>query len=241
MGTVGRRHRASPTPAAATRPAPSPGSPTRPGGFLPLVCTLNAARVLDAAARMLGVDHDGCPTSALVRAARCGRPRAGALPRGRADARTCPRRTGSLHGLTLARRRRRPHLARAAVEGMLCGLADGLDALAAHGARCRAAILLVGGGAASEAVRAIAPDRVRPSGRGARPRRSTHGADGACPGRPGGVGAVGRGGAPDLDRRHERVVRRPGRDPRCGSSTPWRARWSRPSAPAEGTSAGLGN
>ena len=39
---------------------------------------------------------------------------------------------------------------------MLCGLADGLDALAAHGADPRR-ILLVGGGAASRAVRAIAP------------------------------------------------------------------------------------
>ncbi len=28
------------------------------GRFLPLVCTLNAARVLDAAAALLGVDHD---------------------------------------------------------------------------------------------------------------------------------------------------------------------------------------
>ena len=35
-----------------------PASPTRPGRFLPLVCTLNAARVLDAAARLLGVDLD---------------------------------------------------------------------------------------------------------------------------------------------------------------------------------------
>jgi xylulokinase len=48
------------------------------------------------------------------------------------------------------------HLARAAVEGMLCGLADGLDALVASGLSPRR-ILMVGGGAASEAVRRIAP------------------------------------------------------------------------------------
>jgi xylulokinase len=48
------------------------------------------------------------------------------------------------------------HLARAAVEGMLCGLADGLDALIAEGVTV-GRILLVGGGARSEAVWRIAP------------------------------------------------------------------------------------
>ena len=49
------------------------------------------------------------------------------------------------------------HLARAAVEGMLCGLADGLDALVAQGAPVER-VLLVGGGARSEArARGIAP------------------------------------------------------------------------------------
>jgi sugar (pentulose or hexulose) kinase len=33
------------------------------GRFLPLVCTLNAARVLDATARLLGVDHAGLASS----------------------------------------------------------------------------------------------------------------------------------------------------------------------------------
>jgi xylulokinase len=48
------------------------------------------------------------------------------------------------------------NLARAAVEGMLCGLADGLDALRAVGVGCQR-ILLVGGGARSRAVRELAP------------------------------------------------------------------------------------
>jgi xylulokinase len=39
---------------------------------------------------------------------------------------------------------------------MLCALADGLDALVAHGAVARR-VILVGGGARSEAVRRIAP------------------------------------------------------------------------------------
>ena len=57
------------------------------GRFLPLVCTLNAARVLDATARLLGVDHD-----ALSDGSRSPRPPgadglvARALPRGRAHA-----------------------------------------------------------------------------------------------------------------------------------------------------------
>ena len=48
------------------------------------------------------------------------------------------------------------NLARAAVEGMLCGLADGLDAVREQGVEIRR-ILLIGGGAVSPAVRALAP------------------------------------------------------------------------------------
>jgi xylulokinase len=66
-----------------------------------------------------------------------------------------PEATGALHGLTQATTDR-AFLARAAVEGLLCGLADGLDAVAAGGTPVRR-VLLVGGGAQSEAVRRIAP------------------------------------------------------------------------------------
>jgi xylulokinase len=66
-----------------------------------------------------------------------------------------PNATGAVHGLTL-RTSDPAHLARAAVEGMLCALADGLDALVAQGATANR-IVLVGGGARSEAVRRIAP------------------------------------------------------------------------------------
>ena len=66
-----------------------------------------------------------------------------------------PDATGELHGLTAATAT--PEcLARAAVEGMLCGLADGLDALLATGFKLDK-VLLIGGGARSEAVRRIAP------------------------------------------------------------------------------------
>ncbi len=124
------------------------------GRFLPLVCTLNAARVLDATARLLGVDH--AQLSALALSVEPGAHGLVMVPYLEGE-RTpnLPDATGSLRGLTLANSTP-AHLARAAVEGMLCGLADGLDALVASGVEPRR-ILLVGGGAASEAVRQIAP------------------------------------------------------------------------------------
>ncbi len=56
--------------AVALAPAADPngsvaGFADATGNFLPLVCTLNAARVLDAAGRLLGVDHDALSRLAL--------------------------------------------------------------------------------------------------------------------------------------------------------------------------------
>jgi len=124
------------------------------GQFLPLVCTLNAAGVLTAMAGMLGVGLDRLSSLALAAP-----PGAGGLTMlpYLAGERTPnrPDATAELHGLTGASATRE-NLARAAVEGMLCGLADGLDALRGDGLEVRA-ILLIGGGARSEAVRRIAP------------------------------------------------------------------------------------
>ncbi|MFY1617375.1 xylulokinase [Micromonospora sp. WMMD736] len=124
------------------------------GRFLPLVCTLNAARVLDAAAAMLGVSLDELAELAL--SAPAGADGLVMVPYLEGE-RTpnLPLATGSVHGLTL-RTSTPAHLARAAVEGMLCALADGLDALTAQGATVRR-VILVGGGARSAAVRRIAP------------------------------------------------------------------------------------
>lgn len=124
------------------------------GRFLPLVATLNAARVLDAIAGLLGVDHEGLSRLALDAA-----PGAGGLtlvPYFEGE-RTpnLPDATASLTGMTLASTTRE-NLARAAVEGMLSGLAAGLEALRGLGVPLERA-LLIGGGAQSEAVRAIAP------------------------------------------------------------------------------------
>ena len=142
-----------------TRPVADPsgtvaGFADATGHFLPLIATLNAAQVLDATARLLGVDH-----AELSRLALSAPPGAGGLVlvpylEGERTPNR-PRATGALHGLTQASADR-ACLARATVEGLLCGLADGLDAVAAGGTPvCR--VFLVGGGAQSEAVRRIAP------------------------------------------------------------------------------------
>jgi xylulokinase len=67
-----------------------------------------------------------------------------------------PEATGAIHGARLDNTTPQ-HLARAAVEGMLCGLADGLAALVELGIDVGRA-LLIGGGARSPAVQRIAPD-----------------------------------------------------------------------------------
>jgi xylulokinase len=124
------------------------------GRYLPLVCTLNAARVLDATARMLAVDLDELSRLALSAPAGAG----GLVLVPYLEGERTPNRpdaTGALHGLRLETTTP-AHLARAAIEGLLCGLADGLDALEGQGARI-ARVLLVGGGARSQALRRIAP------------------------------------------------------------------------------------
>jgi xylulokinase len=123
------------------------------GGFLPLVCTLNAARVLDAIAGLLGVDHDELGRLALEAAPGAGG--AVLVPYFEGE-RTpnLPDATATLAGLTLASTTR-PNLARAAVEGMLCGLSAGVDAIRELGVEA-GRVLLIGGAAANPAVQAVA-------------------------------------------------------------------------------------
>jgi len=123
------------------------------GGFLPLIATLNAARILDATARLLSVDHTELGLLAL--SAEPGSAGLVLVPYFEGE-RTpnLPNATGSLLGLTLASATR-PNLARAAIEGLLCGLAAGLDAVAAHGVEATR-LLVIGGAAHNPAVAAIA-------------------------------------------------------------------------------------
>lgn len=125
------------------------------GGFLPLVCTLNAARVTTAGAAMLGTDHAG-----LDRLALAGEPGAGGLTLlpyldGERTP-NLPTATGSLHGIT--RSNATPeNLARAVLEGMLLNLAAAVDAVRAVGCPVQR-VLLIGGASASTAVQEIAAD-----------------------------------------------------------------------------------
>lgn len=123
------------------------------GNWLPLIATLNAARVLDSTAGLLGVDHAGLGSLALE--AEPGASGLVLVPYFEGE-RTpnLPDATASLRGMTIASTTR-PNLARAAVEGLLCGLADGLDAVRGQGVEARR-VLLIGGAAQNPAVRAIA-------------------------------------------------------------------------------------
>jgi xylulokinase len=144
--------------AVTDRPAIDPsgtvaGFADATGNFLPLVATLNAARVLDAVATLLGVTHAELGELALQ-----------AEPGSRGlvlqpyfeGERTpnLPDATATLFGLTLASTTR-PNLARAAIEGMLSALADGLRAVTDLGVEA-SRILLIGGAAQNSAVQQIA-------------------------------------------------------------------------------------
>jgi len=123
------------------------------GHYLPLVCTLNATRIFDATAALLGVNLAEFNQLALSAG-----PGAGGLtlvPYFDGE-RTpnLPEATGSLHGITRANYTP-ANLARAAVEGVVCSLADGLAALQAQGVQPKR-ILMVGGGAQSVAVQEVA-------------------------------------------------------------------------------------
>ncbi len=123
------------------------------GRYLPLVCTLNAARVLTATAGLLGTDPAGLDALALAAGPGAG----GLVMLPYLDGERTPPlpgAAGSLHGMR-RENMTAENLARAAVEGMLCGLADGLSALTDRGVPVRR-VLLVGGGARSAAVRAVA-------------------------------------------------------------------------------------
>ena len=124
------------------------------GGYLPLVCTLNAAKVTDTFTRLLGVDHDELsrlalaadPVNAPVLAAYLDGERTPDLPAA----------TGTLTGLTTATTREQ--LARAAFDGVLFGLLRGATALAEVGADTTGRVIVSGGAAASPAYRQLLAD-----------------------------------------------------------------------------------
>jgi xylulokinase len=154
IGTSGTVFAVSATPTADTSGTVA-GFASASGEFLPLIATLNAARVLDAAARLLGVDHGELGRLALE--APAGSDGLVLVPYFEGE-RTpnLPNAKATLSGMTLASTTR-PNLARASIEGMLCALADGLDAALALGVQAER-LLLVGGAAQNPAVQAIAAE-----------------------------------------------------------------------------------
>jgi xylulokinase len=124
------------------------------GQYLPLACTINAARVLDVTAGMLGVSAAGLAKLALAAPAGAG----GVTLLPYLDGERTPNRpaaNGVLRGLTSSNMTRE-NMARAAVEAVLCSLADAIDCLRPCGIT-PARIVLTGGAAQSAAVRQIAP------------------------------------------------------------------------------------
>jgi len=125
------------------------------GGYLPLACTLNATRVTAAVAGLLGVTPGEFDELAL--SAPAGARGLTLLPY--FDGERTPDRptaTGTLVGLRSGVGR--PDMARAAVEGVVCGLLDALDALGTLVAVGEGPLLLVGGGARSPAFRRVLAD-----------------------------------------------------------------------------------
>ncbi len=125
------------------------------GAYRPLVCTLNATKVSDAVARILGVDYGELARLALAAAPRVDRPIL--LPY--FDGERTPDRPAAGGVLArLAAETSREEVARAAFEGVLCGLFAGLDTLRAVGVPADGRILATGGGAASPAYRQFLAD-----------------------------------------------------------------------------------
>ena len=123
------------------------------GRFLPLVCTLNAARILDAATAILQCTHEELGELALQ--AEPGAHGLSLLPYFEGE-RTPnrPDATGVLAGLTLENSNR-ADIARAYIEGMLSGLVDAAQSLISRGVAVNR-ILLIGGAAKNPAVGKIA-------------------------------------------------------------------------------------
>lgn len=152
LGTSGTAFAVSDTPTHDPSGAVA-GFADATGRYLPLVCTLNAARILDAACRILGKTHDEVGQLAL--AAQPGAHGLTLLPYFEGE-RTPnrPKATGVFAGMNLSNSNQED-IARAMVEGMLAGLADAVDSLVALGVGVNR-ILLTGGAAKNPAVPVIA-------------------------------------------------------------------------------------
>jgi xylulokinase len=121
--------------------------------FLPMTVTLNAARILDLQAALLGVGHDELAALALQAPPGCHGLTISPYYGGERTPNR-PGATGVWSGLTGDSGR--SDLARAAFEALVCSLADAVDHLADHIGQRGANILLVGGAARSPALQQVA-------------------------------------------------------------------------------------
>lgn len=155
LGTSGTAYAVSEQPTADATGAVA-GFADATGRFLPLACTLNATKVTDAIGRLLGADHAELDRLALSTSAGAG----GLIVLPYFDGERTPdlpTATGLVAGLRSDVSR--GDLARAAFEGVVCGLLEALDALAALAPINE--VRLVGGGARSVAYRQIVSDLCR--------------------------------------------------------------------------------
>jgi xylulokinase len=125
------------------------------GRYMPMITTLNAAKVTDCFRRLLGVDADRFDALALEAEMGAG----GLVLVPYLDGERTPDlplATGQLRGL---RSNTTPSaVARAAVEGVLCGLLEGRDLLRAAGPAMDGRLILTGGAARSRAYRQVLAD-----------------------------------------------------------------------------------
>ncbi len=154
LGTSGTVYAVTNTPTADPTGAVA-GFADATGRYLPLVCTLNATQVTDTIARLLGVDHTRLDALAQAEPAGAG----GLVLVPYLNGERTPNRpdaSGTLSGL---RTDARPEqLARAAFEGVICGLLDGVDALDHAGVDGTGRLFLVGGGSRSATYRQVLAD-----------------------------------------------------------------------------------
>jgi xylulokinase len=154
LGTSGTAYTVSPNPTNDASGVIA-GFADATGNFLPLACTLNAARVINAGAATLNVSLDDFANLAL--SAQPGSQGLVLLPFLDGE-RTpnLPSAKGSMHGLT--RNNLTPaNFARACIEGMLCSLAEASDVITNFGKGTKPnRVVLIGGAAASKAVQEIA-------------------------------------------------------------------------------------
>jgi xylulokinase len=125
------------------------------GNYLPLVCTLNAARVLEWGASLLGTSLDEFSDLALAAEPGAGGVTVTPYLEGERTP-NLPNATASVDGITLANGSRE-NFARACIEGMFRSLLLG-NTLIQKAGHSVSKISIIGGAAASPAVRAVAAD-----------------------------------------------------------------------------------